>query len=124
MISIYNRRFMRITEEYKVLIRTCDAIDSVTKKNIDVMTLEYSQRGMRILSDKEIPVDHKLCFEFGNDFVVPNLFGIAKVCWHWKFEGIPQSYVAGLLFIDDFSTGILATQDNLQWGSHVPHGNQ
>ena len=115
---------MRITEEYKVLIRTCDALDSVTKKIIDVMTLEYSQRGMRILSDKEIPVDHKLCFEFGNDFVVPKLLGIAKVCWHRKFEGIPQSYVAGLLFIDDFSTGILATQDNLQWGSHVPHGNQ
>lgn len=105
------RRFLRIPRKHKVLIQTCDSIGTVIGSfSEQALTLDYSQGGMRIQLDSEIPADSLLRFDFGNDFVVPQLQGIAKICWHRKTDASPQGMEAGLIFKDHFSQAVLAVQ--------------
>ncbi|RJP41198.1 MAG: hypothetical protein C4548_09575 [Desulfobacteraceae bacterium] len=103
-IADSRRRFERISDQRKVLICTCDALDG---KNGDfaetALTVDYCQGGMRIIVDKEVPADIPLIFKFDNDFVVPRLQGLAQLCWQKNLEKFPQHIEAGLAFKDDFS---------------------
>ncbi len=106
------RHFPRIPKQYMVLIQTCDAI-GVLRGNFSeqALTLDYGQGGMRILIDRELPTDSLLRVDFGNDFLIPQLQGITKICWHRKLEnknkGVEE---AGLAFQDQFSQVVLAAQ--------------
>jgi len=105
------RRFIRIPKKHKVLIQTCDSIGTVIGSFTEqVLTLDYSQGGMRIQLDSEIPPDSLLRFDFGNDFVVPQLQGIAKICWQRQISDSSQTMEAGLAFKDHFSQAVLAVQ--------------
>jgi len=105
------RRFIRIPKKHKVIIQTCDSIGTVIGSFVEqALTVDYSQGGMRIQLDAEIPADSLLRFDFGNDFVVPQLQGIAKICWHRKLTDSPQGMEAGLAFKDHFSQAVLAVQ--------------
>ena len=107
------RRFLRTPKKCKVLVHTCNSIGTVIGDFAgQALTLDYSQGGMRILIDREIPTDSLLLVDFGNDFVVPQLQGITKICWHRKLENRPQSTEVGLAFKDHFSQAVLAVQYN------------
>jgi hypothetical protein len=105
------RRFVRFPKKHKILIQTCDSIGTIIGHfTQQAVTLDYSQGGMRILIDREIPSDSLLRFDFGNDFVVPQLQGIAEICWHKQVKDTPQSIEVGLAFKDHFSQAVLAIQ--------------
>lgn len=107
------RKFLRIPKTHKVLVQTCDSIGTVIGDFAEqALTLDYSQGGMRILIDREIPTDSLLRFDFGNDFIAPQLQGIAKICWHKKRDNKPQGIEMGLAFKDHFSQAVLAVQTN------------
>jgi hypothetical protein len=65
---------------------------------------------MRIQLNSEIPADSLLRFDFGNDFVVPQLQGIAQVRWHRRLADSPRGMEAGLIFKDHFSQAVLTVQ--------------
>lgn len=107
------RHFERIPEKHKVLIQTCDSIGTVTGNfSEQAMTLDYSPGGMHIIIDREIPTDSLLRFDFGFDFVAPQLQGIAQICWRRKLEDRQQGLEAGLAFKDHFSQAVLSVQSN------------
>ncbi len=107
------RDYRRIPEKHMVLIQTCDSIGTVTGNFAEhALTLDYGQGGLRIVIDREIPFDKLLRIDFGSDFVVPQLQGIVKVCWHRELENRPKVIEAGLAFQDHFSQAVLAIQDN------------
>lgn len=107
------RRFLRIPKKHSVLIQTCNSIGAVIGTFAEqALILDYSPGGMRIQFDREIPTDSLLLFNFGNDFVVPQLEGIAKISWHRKLKDKPQNIEAGLAFQDHFSQAVLAIQTN------------
>lgn len=106
------RRFLRIPKKCKILVHTCNSIGTVIGDFAgQALTLDYSQGGMRVLIDKEIPTDSLLLVDFGNDFVIPQLQGITEICWQRKLENKPQSTEVGLIFKDHFSQAVLAVQD-------------
>lgn len=103
----------RIPEKHKVFIQTCDSIGVLRGTFAEqALTLDYSQGGMRILIDRELPADTLLRFDFGNDFMIPQLQGIAKICWHRKVKDKDQGIEAGLAFQDHFSQAVMSFQDN------------
>jgi hypothetical protein len=107
------RHFVRIPKTCKVLVQTCNSIGTVIGDFAgEALTLDYSPGGMHILIDREIPANSLLLVDFGNDFVVPQLQGIAKICWYRKLEDRPQGIEAGLAFKDHFSQAILSIQNN------------
>ncbi|MDO8954876.1 MAG: PilZ domain-containing protein [Gammaproteobacteria bacterium] len=101
----------RLPSVHNVLIQTCDFI-GVLHGNFSeqAVTLDYSRGGMRILIDRELPSASLLRFDFGNDFVIPQLQGIAKICWHRKVEDKDHGIEAGLAFQDHFSQEVLSAQ--------------
>lgn len=111
--QIDHRRFFRIPKKHKVLVQTCD-LDGAANGNFaeQALTIDYSQGGVRILMKNEFPLDSLLLIDFGYDFVVPQLQGIAKTCWRRKLENRPQTLEAGLAFKDPFSQAVLAAQLN------------
>lgn len=102
------RRHRRRSEIRKVLLRSSDEVGILEGDFMkDAMTLDLSQGGMRVLVEKEIPLDTTFLFNFGEDFMVPNLQGVARLCWHRPFKKNPQITEAGLVFKDKFSQAIL-----------------
>lgn len=107
------RHSSRIPEKHKVFLQTCDSIGVLHGTYAEqAVTLDYSQGGMRILIDRDLPADTLLRFDFGNDFVIPQLQGIAKICWRRKSEDKDQAIEAGLAFQDHFSQAVLSVQNN------------
>lgn len=105
------RRFFRIPKKHRVLIQTCDSIGTVIGSFAEqALTLDYCQGGMRIQMESEPPADTLLRFDFGNDFIVPQLQGIAKICWRRQQPDNPDLQEYGLAFKDHFSQAVLAVQ--------------
>jgi hypothetical protein len=105
------RRSSRIPTMNTVLLQTCNSIGVLFGNfSEQALTLDYSNGGMRILTDRELPSDSLLRFDFGNDFVIPRLQGIARICWHRKVEDKDQGFEAGLAFEDHFSQAVLSAQ--------------
>jgi len=103
------RRYKRIPEQRKVLIRSYEANGNVIGNFSELaFTIDYSQGGMRIISNKKIPGDRLLLFKFDLDFLIPRLQGFAKLCWQKNFEKLPHGIEAGLVFKDDESRKSLA----------------
>ena len=103
------RRYKRIPEQQKVLVRSCDPMGNVVEDFSELaLTLDYSQGGMRIVSNKKIPVDTLLHFNFDHDFLIPRLQGLAQLCWQKNLEKLPQGIEAGLAFKDNDSRKALA----------------
>ncbi|MBS0013184.1 MAG: PilZ domain-containing protein [Desulfobacterales bacterium] len=104
------RRFLRIARQRNVLIRTCDPIGVVSGDFAEkATTVDYSQGGMRIVMEKEIPDDSLVLFDFDNDFLIPCLQGIARLCWSRRDEA-GRGFEAGLSFKDQFSQAVLAIE--------------
>lgn len=105
------RRHHRKPEKRTVLLRTCDLQGAATGDFIErAITVDYSQGGMRLTINREIPSDTPLLFDFDNDFIVPQLQGVAQLCWHRRSDKNPSMIEAGLVFKDNFSKFILASQ--------------
>lgn len=105
------RRFMRIPRQRQVLIRSCDNLGVVTGDfAAKAKTLDYSQGGMRIIMEKEIPEGSIVLFDFDDDFLIPNLQGIAQLCWRRKLDDQPEGIEAGLAFKDNFSQAVLSVE--------------
>ena len=105
------RRYKRIPDQRKVLVRSCDQEGNVIGNFSELaLTIDYSQGGMRIVSNKKIPTDTLLLFNFEHDFLIPRLQGFAQLCWQKNFEKLPQSIEAGLEFKDDDSRKALALE--------------
>ncbi len=105
------RRYKRIPEQRKVLVRSCDQTGKVIGDFSElVVTADYSQGGMRIASNKKIPTDMLLRFDFDNDFLIPQLRGIAQLCWQKNLKKLPQGVEAGLAFQDSDSRKSLALE--------------
>ncbi|MCF8023986.1 MAG: hypothetical protein K9K82_00665 [Desulfobacteraceae bacterium] len=105
------RRFMRIARQRNVLIRSCDAIGVVTGGFAEkATTVDYSQAGMRIVVKNEIPTGSLVLFDFGEDFLIPGLQGIAELCWNRAHPEEPGVIEAGLVFRDHFSQSVLAVE--------------
>ena len=84
------RRYKRIPEQRKVLVRSCDPTGHIIEDFSELaLTLDYSQGGMRIVSNKKIPVDTLLHFNFDHDFLIPRLQGLAQLCWQKNLEKLP-----------------------------------
>lgn len=105
------RRFMRIIRERRVRIRACDSLGVVRGDfEVKAKTVDYSQGGMRILLESEIPEGSLLLFDFDEDFLIPGLQGIAELCWYRKHPDAPDFVEAGLAFRDHFSQAVLAVE--------------
>jgi len=103
------RRFPRIEEKRRVLIRTCSPEGIVVGEFAEMAsTIDYSQKGMRITIDRHIPRDSLLLFDFDMDFVIPRLQGFAQLCWHRKAPMDPHKIEAGLVFKDEYSQKVLS----------------
>lgn len=105
------RRFERINKRYKVLLRSSDSI-GITKGDFieSAMTMDFSQGGMRVVVNNEIPQDSFVVFNFDDDFLVPGLQGLAQFCWHRRFDENPKMIESGLAFKDGFSQAVLALE--------------
>jgi hypothetical protein len=102
---------MRIARQRNVLIRSCDAIGVVTGGFAEkATTVDYSQAGMRIVVKNEIPTGSLVLFDFGEDFLIPGLQGIAELCWNRPHPQEPGAMEAGLIFRDHFSQSVLAVE--------------
>lgn len=105
------RRFMRIVRQREVLIRSCDQLGVVTGHFAEkARTLDYSQGGMRIVMEKEIPEGALILFDFDEDFLIPRLQGIAQLRWGRKRPDLPEGFEAGLVFKDHFSQAVLSVE--------------
>ncbi|MBC2714557.1 MAG: PilZ domain-containing protein [Desulfobacteraceae bacterium] len=105
------RRYKRIPEQRKVLVRSCDPTGNVVGDFSELaLTVDYSQGGMRIVSNKKIPADTLLIFNFDHDFLIPRLQGFAQLCWQRNLEKLPHGVEAGLVFKDDDSRKTLAVE--------------
>jgi len=103
------RRFKRVNEQRKVLLRTSSPQGIVVGEFAEMaLTLDYSQGGMRIAIDKEIPADSLLLFDFDDDFLIPRLQGLAQLRWHRRLDKNTHPIEAGLVFRDEYSQKILA----------------
>lgn len=102
---------MRFAGNRRVLIRACTPLGIVTGEfEGNATTVDYSQNGMRIVMDKEIPEGSLVLFDFDNDFLIPRLQGVAELCWHRKHPDTPGNVEAGLTFKDHFSRAALAVE--------------
>ena len=109
--SAGRRRFMRIARQRNVLIRSCDEIGVVTGEYVEkAATVDYSQAGMRIVTQKQIPEGGFVLFDFDEDFLIPGLQGIAEMRWHRKKEKNSGGFEVGLSFKDKFSQTVLAIE--------------
>ncbi len=98
------RRFKRIPEQRRVLIRTCSPEGLAVGDFAEMAsTMDYSPKGMRIIINKNIPPESLLLFDFDTDFLIPRLQGFARLCWHRKCQDDPHGIEAGLVFKDEFS---------------------
>ena len=95
------RRYKRIPDQRKVFVRSCDQAGNIIGDFSELaLTIDYSQGGMRIVSNKKIPGDKLQLFKFDHDFVIPRLQGLAQLCWQKNLEKLPQGIEAGLVFKD------------------------
>ncbi len=109
--AIGRRRHPRVPEKRKVLLRSSDILGIRTGDFVETaMTLDLSQGGMRVLLNREIQEERTFLFDFGDDFLVPRLQGIAEICWHRILGENPQIIEAGLAFKDNFSQAILSIE--------------
>lgn len=100
---------MRFAKNRRVLIRSCDSVGVVTGElEEETTTLDYSRGGMRIVTEKEIPRDSYVLFDFGEDFPIPRLQGVAELRWHRRHPDNARCFEAGLTFKDNFSRSALA----------------
>ncbi|MFP4451846.1 MAG: PilZ domain-containing protein [Desulfobacterales bacterium] len=105
------RRYMRIMRERKVRIRACDPLGIPTGDFEEkARTIDYSQGGMRIVLESELPESSLMLFDFGDDFLIPGLQGIAELCWHRQHPDAPDFVEAGLAFRDHFSQAVLSVE--------------
>jgi len=105
------RRHSRIPEKKNVLLRSCDTLGLEQGDFAErAVTIDFSQEGMRVIINRELPSDSFFLFDFGNDFLVPHLQGIAHLCWHRKLEETPHAIEAGFVFKDNFSRAVLALE--------------
>jgi len=103
------RRHNRIPGQRRVLVRSCDPAGNVVGNFSELaLTVDYSQAGMRIVSNKKIPADTLLLFNFDHDFLIPQLQGFAQLCWQKNLEKLPIGVEAGLVFKDNDSRTTLA----------------
>ena len=103
------RRFRRIPEQWRVLIRTCSPEGIVIGDFAEMAsTIDYSQKGMRVTLNKDIPRESLLLFDFDMDFLIPRLQGFAQLCWRKKHSDAPNDIEAGLIFKDEYSQRALA----------------
>lgn len=109
--DVGRRRHLRINEKRKVLLQSSDRY-GITRGDFaeTAMTKDFSQGGMRVILNSELPTDGSLLFIFGEDFLVPGLQGLAQLCWHRQFDENPQMVEAGLVFMDGFSQAVLALE--------------
>ena len=102
------RSFNRINEQKKVLIRTSSPQGIVVGDFAEMaLTIDYSQGGMRVAINKEIPTDSLLLFDFDDDFLIPRFRGFAQLRWHRKV-GEGHEIEAGLVFRDKYSQRAMA----------------
>ena len=105
------RRYPRIPEKKNVLLRTCDKLGMAHGDFAErAITVDFSQEGMRVVINRETPPGTSFLFDFGNDFLVPHLQGVAQLCWHRKLEDAPHAIEAGFVFTDNFSRALLALE--------------
>lgn len=110
------RLFSRVNEQKKVLIRTSTPQGIVVGDFVEMaLTLDYSQGGMRIAINKEIPADSLLLFDFDDDFLVPRFQGLAALKWHRKVDGNDHKIEAGLVFRDKYSQRVLELAMQGEW---------
>ena len=103
------RCFNRIREHKKVLIRTSSPQGVVVGDFAEMaMTLDYSQGGMRVALDRELPGDSLFLFDFDDDFLIPRLQGFAQLRWYRKIEEGGHEVEAGLVFRDKYSQRAIA----------------
>lgn len=105
------RRYSRIPEKKNVLLRRCNTLGMTQGDFAErAVTVDFSQEGMRVVINREPPPGSFFLFDFGNDFLIPNLQGVAHLCWHRKLEDAPHVTEAGLVFKDNFSRAVLALE--------------
>ena len=105
------RRYRRIPDQRKVILRSCDPQGNFSEDFFEsVLTVDYGQGGMHIISNKKIPTDTLLTFNFDQDFLIPQLAGIAELCWQKNLEKSPQGVEAGLAFKDNHIEKALALE--------------
>ena len=105
------RRFTRFPGSRRVRIRSCNPLGVVTGELEEkATTVDYSQNGMRIVMDREIPEGSLVLFDFDDDFLIPRLQGVAELRWYRTHPDADRPFEAGLTFRDHFSKAALAVE--------------
>lgn len=109
--ALEQRHCVRVPGCCKVLLRSCDWNGAVRGEFEEGgMLSDYSPCGLRIVMEKEFPVDSLLLVDFGNDFVAPQLQAITEPCWQRRPVGRICGIEVGLVLRDSFSKMVLAAQ--------------
>ncbi|MGV1098204.1 hypothetical protein ACUUL3_02210 [Thiovibrio sp. JS02] len=109
------RRFARFDGKYALAIRKANgaAVASLNDGfDASVVAVNYGQGGIRVQSNKKLPEDSPLFIHFAKDFIVPELRGMAHVCWQTQ-ERKNEQWVAGLAFEDACVGALIALQVDL-----------
>lgn len=101
LVESGRRRFQREKKKFVVEVRNCDSSGHpLDVADLQTVTVDLSQGGMRLESNKKIPVSSLLAFSFGKDFPIPGLIGNGQVRWSRERTGADK-YEAGLCFTDN-----------------------
>jgi len=106
------RRFARFDGEYQVLLVEPEGLGRDTAADSldeEAVAVNYGQGGIRVQSRKRLPEDTPLFFRFAKDFIVPELRGLAQVCWQTK-DRSEQQWVAGIAFSEASVGALIALQ--------------
>lgn len=107
------RRFYRNKGNFMVSLCRCGE-ESLAKDDVvseKAITLDYGVGGVRILSQQQLSEGSSVFLEFGDEFIVPGLRGMAKICWQQKSES-RSAWEAGLAFDDHFVQSTIDLQMN------------
>ncbi len=108
------RRFARFDGRYALAIKRANGgvssgqLDDSLDEN--AIAVNYSQGGVRVESGKRLPENRPLFIHFAKDFIIPELRGLAHVCWQRQED---QQWTAGLAFDDACVGALIALQVEL-----------
>ena len=104
------RQHIRKSQSFSVELCPCDPSGVMASASDEMARiLDYSQGGVRIKATQSIAQSEMLNFRFGNDFIVPQLHGVAVVRWQKPCEEDGQ-WEAGLAFEGHLVKALIAVQ--------------
>ena len=104
------RRFARAQERFQLILKSCDTHGNPLETvGLEAFTVDLSQGGIRIESDKKFSVSSYIRFAFQKDFLIPELEGTGQIRWSVPKEN-SDYFEAGVAFTDARTQSLVGAQ--------------